>query len=34
LYKSIADEIDTRFGGISSVDEQIQTAKLKEMSVA
>jgi hypothetical protein len=34
LYKAIADEIDSKFGGMASVEEQIQTAKLKEMSVS
>ena len=34
VYKNVVDEIETKFGGMNAVDDQIRTAKLKERSVA
>ena len=34
LYKSLVDEINEKFGGMNSVDEQIRMAKHKERAVA
>jgi hypothetical protein len=34
VYKNVVDEIETKFGGMNAVDDQIRTAKLKEQSVA
>ena len=34
VYKKLVDEINDRFGGMNSVDEQIRMAKHKEKAVA
>lgn len=33
IYKHDLDEVNERFGGLNSIDEQIRIAKLKERSV-
>lgn len=34
MYKNVVDEVETKFGGMNAIDDQIRTAKLKEQSVA